>query len=346
MKQFGIDISRWQGNFNFNSALKDGISFAIIKGGGGDDGLYTDVMFEKNYKKAKEHNIPVGAYWFSKALSVDEAIVEADYFFENILKNKEFELPIFIDVEHNDMLNLGKELLTDVIKAWCNHLEKKGFFVGIYSSVHAFSAYMNDKELESYIHWVAQWSDECTYKNKDILGFWQFGGDTNLLRSNIVAGVVCDQNYMYFDFPKIIKQKGLNGFVSESDDGVDVSVPPIKSAEEIAREVIQGKWGNGTDRKNKLTDAGYDYDTIQSAVDNILTKKTVSSENNTIKAGDLAKMSTDALVYGTDSKFASFVYKNLLYVRELNGNRAVISTLPEGPITGAVDVKYLTKYNP
>lgn len=50
---------------------------------------------------------------------------------------------------------------------------------------------------------------------------WQFGGDVNLLRSNRVAGVVCDQNFMYEDFPTIIRERGLNGFekpVQKKDD--------------------------------------------------------------------------------------------------------------------------------
>lgn len=347
MKKFGIDISRWQGDFNFSAALKEGVSFIILKGGGGDDGLYTDSKFEKNYNNAKKLNIPVGVYWFSKAITTEDAIAEADYFFKNILHNRQFELPVFIDVEHEEMLSLNKDKVTDIIKSWCNYLESKGYWVGIYSSVYAFSNHMHDKELEKYTHWVAQWSKECTYKNKDVLGFWQFGGDTNLLRSNMIAGVVCDQNYMYSDFPKLIKEKNLNGFSNLSQNETPASTTPRKSVSELVQEVIAGKWGNGNDRKSKLTDAGYNYNEVQSAVDSFLSKKTSPSKNNNvIKGGDLVRLSPDAVIYGTNSKFADFVYKNLLYVRELNNNRAVISTVPDGPITGAVDIKYLTKYNP
>lgn len=46
-----------------------------------------------------------------------------------------------------------------------------------------------------------------------------------------------------------------------------------KSIAEIANEVIQGKWGNGIDRKNKLTSAGYDYDAVQNAVNNMMSNK-------------------------------------------------------------------------
>ena len=352
--QFGIDVSKWQGNFDFSSALKEGVSFAILKGGGGDDGLYKDNKFEKFYSDAKKLNLPIGVYWFSKALTVNEALTEAEYFYKNILINKKFELHIFIDVEHDAMFKLGKNTLTNIIKTWCDYLEKKNYWVGIYSTVYAFSAYMNDNELQKYTHWVAQWANKCTYPNKDILGLWQFGGDTNLIRSNKISGVTCDQNYMYFDFSKLIKEKGLNGFSltsSNTTPNTAQTIPTIsqakKSIQEIINEVLAGKWGVGIERKNRLTSEGYDYNTIQNEINKLYSgKQTTSSTNKTIKTGDLVKISPDAVIFDSNKKFAQFVYNSILYVHELNGNRAVISTLPEGPVTGPVDVKYLSKYNP
>ena len=350
MIQFGIDISKWQGNFDFPSAVKEGVSFAILEGGGGDDGLYMDSKFENFYSDAKKLNLPVGVYWFSKALTVKDAVSEAEYFYKNILRNRQFELPIFIDVEHEAMLKLGKNNLTTIVKEWCNYLEQKNYWVGIYSTVYAFSAYMNDQDLQKYTHWVAQWANKCTYPNKDILGLWQFGGDTNLIRSNKISGVTCDQNYMYFDFSTIIKEKGLNGFSLQTSAPTQNAPPSSqikKSTQELVKEVIEGKWGVGLDRKNRLSSAGYDYNTIQAEVDKLYSNKQTSNvTNKTVKGGDLVKISPDAVIFDTNSKFAPFVYKSLLYVRELNGNRAVISTLPEGPVTGAVDVKFLSKYNP
>lgn len=295
MEKFGIDISKWQGDFNFPAALNEGITFAVLKGGGADSGLYVDSKFEDNYYTSKQHNIPVGAYWFSRATTKEEAVNEAEYFYNNILFGKQFELPVFIDVEHRDMLDLGKDELTDIVDTWCSHLESKGYFVGIYASLYTFLQYMNDSVLYKYTHWVAQWANECTYENTDIMGIWQFGGDTNFIRKNTVAGVVCDQNYMYVDFPSVIKQKGFNGF-EKNTAAHPTPVPPI------------------------------------------------TNNPNEIKAGDLVKMNADGVIYGTNKKYADFVYNTLLYVRELNGSRAVVSTQAEGAITGAVDIKYLTKY--
>lgn len=333
MKRFGIDISKWQGNFDFKKALKEGVSFAVIKGGGNDDGLYTDPMFEQNYSSAKAVGLPVGVYWFSKALSCEEAVTEADYLINNILKNKQFELPIYIDVEHKEMLDLGKDQLTKTVDKFCSYLEQKGYFVGIYSSVYSFSKHMDDEVLKKYTHWVAQWAKECTYNNTDVLGMWQFGGETNLIRNNYIAGNICDQNYMYIDFPQIIKEKKLNGF-SSAPSIID---PKKKTDEEIANEVIDGKWGNGAERKNKIKESGYDYETVQSIVNRI-------KNDTTLKVGDLVRMSPDGTIYGSEKKFAPFVYTNLLYIRDLDGSRAVISIQAEGAVTGAVNVKHLKKH--
>lgn len=90
---------------------------------------------------------------------------------------------------------------------------------------------------------------------------------------------------------------------------------------------------------------------IQSPI-NVKYLKVVSASSNSnpstpkpakIKEGDVVKMAANAPVYGTSKKFQSWVYSSKLYVRELDGNRAVISTQKTGAITGAVDVKYLTK---
>lgn len=211
MKQFGIDISHWQGSFDFALAKKEGVTFAIIKGGGGDDGLYVDNRFSENYAKAKAQGLNVGCYWFSKALTVSQAQQEADYFYEHCCKGKQFELPVFIDVENKAQLALGKRALTDVVLSWLEKIEGHGMYAGVYSFRAAFSTYLYDSELRGVPHWVASWTKTCSYQPLDI---WQFGGETNLLRSNKVAGVVCDQDYMLVDYPTQIKAAGKNGFAA------------------------------------------------------------------------------------------------------------------------------------
>lgn len=267
MQKFGIDISKWQGNFNFDAAMRDGVEFVIVKGGGGDSGLYVDRKFERNYKEAKKRGLPVGVYWFSKALTISDAKKEAAYFYEHCLKGKQYELPVYIDVEHKAQLSLGRKELTDIVLAWMEDIQSRGYWVGVYSMPWCFQSEMEDERLQGYAHWCAQWVTKCTYQGKPgVFGMWQFGGETNLLRSTMIAGQVVDQNYMYIDYPKQIKAAGLNGFKKSA------AVPKQKTTDELAREVIAGKWGVGADRKKRLTAAGYDYSVVQRVV-NLLMKK-------------------------------------------------------------------------
>lgn len=90
---------------------------------------------------------------------------------------------------------------------------------------------------------------------------WQFGGETNLIRSNKINGQTCDQDYCYVDYPSKIKAAGLNGYAKSG-----TSAPAKKSNEVIADEVIAGRWGNGAERKEKLESAGYNYSDIQNIV--------------------------------------------------------------------------------
>ena len=103
---------------------------------------------------------------------------------------------------------------------------------------------------------------------------WQYSDDNNL-----------DKDIAYKDYPSIMKSKGLNGFAKESNSAPQ---PTRKSNEEIANEVINGVWGNGQDRKNRLTQAGYNYDDIQAIVNNRLgvSKPQNSAVYYTIKYGD------------------------------------------------------------
>lgn len=213
MKQFGIDVSHWQGDFDFSRAMQEGVTFAIVKGGGGDDGLYVDSRFAANYDKATALGLYVGCYWFSKALTAAEAEREASYFYEHCCKGRRFALPVFIDVENREMLALGKRKLTDVVLAWLRKIESCGMMAGVYSFRAAFSSYLYDGELAAYPHWVASWTKTCSFRP---MGIWQFGGETNLIRSNQVAGVVCDQDYLLEDYPARIKAAGKNGFSAES----------------------------------------------------------------------------------------------------------------------------------
>ena len=114
---------------------------------------------------------------------------------------------------------------------------------------------------------------------------WQFGGETNRVRSPILAGQTVDQDYSYYDYPAVIKNAGLNGYPKSSNQPSQPVEPTKKSNEEIADEVINGAWGNGEDRKNRLTQAGYDYRAVQ----DIVNAKLGINTNKTLAVGTKVK---------------------------------------------------------
>lgn len=290
MKRFGIDISVYQRNMNLQQAKNEGVEFTIIRGAYGSQ---KDTAFESNYTKAKNLGLGVGVYWWTRAVNEAQASEEAQILVNNCLKGKQFEYPIYIDVEDNMLANLGKSKVDAIIKSACETLERNGYYAGFYMNQNWYLNKCNGPELSKrFTCWLAKWcqTEQTAYP------MWQFGGETNYIRGNKVAGVTCDQDYCYVDFPSMIKSAGLNGF-SKGTQPIPEPVKPIaKSNEEIANEVINGVWGNGDDRKKRLTDAGYNYDIIQGIVNSKVSSKP-SYKTHIVKSGET--LSKIASIYGT-----------------------------------------------
>lgn len=218
MSKFGIDISHWQGDFDLQKAKDEHkIEFAILKIGGGDSKCYSDNKFLDFYTQCKNAGIPVGCYFFGQALTLDKAKEESEYWI-SLMEGLQFELPVFYDVE-GKMLELDKWTLTEIVNYVCDSVEKAGYYTGIYMSRSSFDHNVIDTELKRYCHWVASWSKAKPVLNsRNQVQIWQFGGETNLIRTNKIIGVKCDQDYSYIDFEKVIKEKGLNGFKAGSKE--------------------------------------------------------------------------------------------------------------------------------
>lgn len=288
----GIDVSAWQGTIDWKKVKDDGIEAVILKAGGSDDGFYTDSKFEKNYKGAKEVGLKVGAYYFIGSKCVSKIDGEADAIrFLNIIKGKQFDMPVYVDVESTRPED--KDRVTNAVTAFCVYLEQHGYFVGIYGSeVSTFRDRLNDAKLQSFAHWVACYGSE----NPAIpyIG-WQYSSTGRV--NGIDGDVDMDE---FDDLSEAIKTHGLNGYTNKVEPAMIKPSQKVveikhKSNEEIANEVINGLWGNGDDRKKKITDAGYDYNAIQEIVNNkCKAKQTVTY---TVKSGDTLSYIAD--MYGT-----------------------------------------------
>ncbi len=252
----GIDVSVWQGDIDFAKTKAAGIDFIIIRAGYGAG--HKDKWFEANYKKAKQAGLHVGAYWYSKAGSFKGAEQEAESFL-SVLNGKQFDYPVYIDVEEKSQLAAGKEFVSGLIRTFCSKMEAAGYFAGFYTSASYARSLVRDDVLKRYNFWCAEWGKACSYKGS--CGIWQYSssGSVNGIRGRV------DLDYSYQDFPTIIRSGGFNGYKK-----ANASPTPKKSVDTVAREVLKGLWGNGNDRVERLENAGYDATQVQRRVNELL----------------------------------------------------------------------------
>lgn len=214
MAKRGIDVSVYQGNINWDMTKQD-IDFAIIRCGyGGNVTTQDDRRWEANAKACERLKIPYGTYLYSYARSVEEAMDEADHVLR-LIKNKKLEYPIYYDVEENEYINeVSNEQLVKQCIAFCDKIEKAGYYVGIYSSRYFLETRLNSNSLDRFDKWVAEWNPEPTY-NKNF-GMWQY---TNNAKVSGIEGRV-DADIAYLDYPKVIRSSGLNHLEKEDDDPI------------------------------------------------------------------------------------------------------------------------------
>ncbi|MCH4034760.1 MAG: LysM peptidoglycan-binding domain-containing protein [Lachnospiraceae bacterium] len=294
MSEFkGIDVSHWQGHIDWAKVKAAGVQFAIIKAGGSDDGLYTDPRWEENYRGAKENGIAVGAYYFvgPACTSAEAGRADAGRFLAQ-LTGKQLEYPVFMDVEATTANE--KAGATEAAIAFCRELETAGYYAGIYSSTYSgFRDRLEDSKLTPFTHWVAQYATKCEYGGA--YGLWQYSSSERV--SGINGNV--DMDISYQDYPSIIKAGGFNGYAKRVAATQPVTpVHPKKTVDELAHEVLAGKWGNGEDRKNHITTAGYDYAAVQAKVNALLhAQSRPQAVYYTVQRGDT--LSAIARKYGT-----------------------------------------------
>ncbi|MEE1517286.1 MAG: GH25 family lysozyme [Lachnospiraceae bacterium] len=252
----GVDVSQWQGTIDWKKVAAAGIQFAIIRCAKQD--LSVDPFFEKNYAGAKANGLKVGAYKYSYATTVKDAVDEA-WTTVNAIKRKQFEAKVWLDLEDKCQQNLDKELLYEIVKTWLEIVKGEGYEVGIYCNQYWYKSILTDKiKALTKNFWIAKWSDK-----KPELGelAWQYSSEGKVFG---ISGHV-DMNYYYGEFDCNI---------------ADDEEPTLLPLDKIATEVINGKWGDGSARREALEKAGYDYRTVQNRVNELLSsakkpKKTI-----------------------------------------------------------------------
>lgn len=352
MAKYGIDISTWQPNYPYYRAKQAGVEFAIIRAG---YARTKDNQFENHYANLKALGMGVGAYWYSYAYSAEQARQEALTFLQ-ILSGKQFDYPVYLDLEDPSQRGLGRSVLDSIVEAFCSTVEKAGYYVGVYSNVDWYNNVISGCTLnQKYDFWIASWG---TKKPSGInAGMWQFGGSVNLIKSPQIAGVTTDQNYAYLDYPSIIKSKGLNGY-GKGAVATKPQTTPINPTVSHSPSLI--KAGDTVQVVNPVTYTGQPFTAYYSTYDVIEVKgeRVVIGRGRVVTAavhaGNLAKIgapsSSGQLRVGDKVKVLQgiqysgqpfTVYYSDYDVIEISGSRVVIG---KGKVvTAAVNIRNLQK---
>lgn len=291
---YGVDVSKFQGVINWEQ-VKKSIDFAILRCGfGGDLKEQDDAYFYSNVKECEKLNIPYAVYLYSYATSEKRVDSEIKHALRLVGNYKPF--CIYYDMEDHTTAGLGKATLTAFAKRFCEAITKKGFKAGVYANQNWFQNYLDVAALSKagYSIWCAKYSNDAP-KIAAEYDIWQYSstGRVDGINGNV------DMNYMYNDIRMVVTKPA--------------TTTKKKSNEEIAEEVLAGKWGNGEERKNRLTAAGRDYDAIQAIVNKKIAAAktityTVKENDNLTKIAKEYKTTVAKIAADNDIKDVNKIY--------------------------------------
>lgn len=166
-KTFGVDVSKYQKNINWNQIKKAGVSFVIVRigyrGYGASGTLVLDPMFEEHFTNVKNAGLKVGVYFFSQATTEEEAKEEA-FACAYVLNGRKLDYPIFFDTEASGASNgsgradgLGMEDRTKCAVAFCEEVKANGYKPGVYASTLWYRNRVDLSSLTKYTIWNAHY---------------------------------------------------------------------------------------------------------------------------------------------------------------------------------------------
>lgn len=205
----GIDVSEHNGTIDWAVMKKGGIQFAIIRSSYGH--FVEDKQFRRNVTECERVGMPYGLYHYSYVATEEQMKAEATGFI-GLCKSCKPSYPCYIDMEDADgwkkAQGVSATMDQHVCDYTCKQLEANNFYAGIYANLYWWQTMLNTSSLDRFDKWVAQWASENTY-NKPYQ-IWQFTSDGHVEGH---SGRL-DMNYCYVDYPKIIKEAGLNNLGS------------------------------------------------------------------------------------------------------------------------------------
>jgi len=172
----GIDVSRWNGNINWQQVKNSGVSYVIIRSGyrgSTQGGLIEDTMFKTNIQGAINAGLKVGVYFVTQAVNEREAVEEASMVLSQVAGYR-ISYPIFLDVETSGGRGdqIDKATRTAVCKAFCQTIANNGYTAGVYANKTWFRNYIDHGQLGGYKIWLAHYVGSTDFGARHEL--WQY----------------------------------------------------------------------------------------------------------------------------------------------------------------------------
>ena len=254
---FGLDVSHYQGAINWQSVAAQGRKFVIMKCQYEALPHRVDETFEYNYKQAGVNGLARGVYIFIGSQSIADPVADALSLLGH-LKGRYLEYGIWLDYESAKLRALGKERIKDLTKIYDDIFRSAGYYVGIYCNLDWYKNVIHEELKSQYAFWLAR------YPKKD-LGSYNASSSLKPSSKYAVAWQYSSKGHIQGIIGNVDLDVDYDGIVNLLASG--------KSNEEVAKEVIEGKWGTKNTRPSRrdlLTKAGYDYDQIQKIVNKML----------------------------------------------------------------------------
>lgn len=204
----GIDVSKYQGDINFEQVKADGIKFVIIRAGWAKGSI--DGKFKRNADECTRLGIPFGVYWFSYALNENDARAEARACL-NTIKGYKLQYPVCFDYEYDSVsysvkkgVNVTKDSASKIAKAFLSTIESAGYWATNYTNLDFSNRYFDDSVKKKYDMWVAKYGSANDLAKK--AGLWQYSS-TGKVKG--ISGNV-DLDYAQKDYPTLIANKSKN----------------------------------------------------------------------------------------------------------------------------------------
>lgn len=251
-----IDVSVHNGTIDWEK-VKPYIEGAIIRCGYGSDiASQDDKQWKRNADECTRLGIPFGVYLYSYASTTASAQSEAQHVLR-LIKGYNLALPVFFDAEESKLGSVS----ASTFAAFAAVIKAAGHRVGLYSGEYFFNTYLKSTAAEWL--WIAKYGTNTGNPGSQpkigrAFHLWQYTSRGSVPGVSS-SGLDCSQ---VIDSSIFTARKSVT----------------MKTSEEVAKEVLAGAWGNGADRKARLIEAGYDYNAVQSIVNQLCSSKKSNEE--------------------------------------------------------------------